>query len=180
MGVTMALHKPEVLNLGAGGDTHAEQWNVDREALPGIDEVVDLDDHPWPWDRSSFMAVRTRHVLEHLADPAHFFAEAGRVVKPGGMLRVVLPLGEWTHTDLDHEHRWEWNTPRQFCVDAQRPWDPETDWRLVRRELETHLGGPLAPLTPLWQWAERHWPTWAAHRCFAGELTAVYRRVGDD
>ena len=62
-------------------------WNVDRNAEPGIDEVVDLFKYPWPWETSSFDGAVACHLLEHLpheirladnpfpADDRHEFAE---------------------------------------------------------------------------------------------------------
>jgi len=47
----------------------------------------------WPWNDSSVDVVYASHVFEHLA-PAHgqnFLKEAYRVLKPHGVLRIVVP-----------------------------------------------------------------------------------------
>lgn len=167
-----------VLDVGAG-ENPVPEATVTLDQRECADYQADIEREEWPLADGSVDVVVARHVLEHVADPAHVFREAGRVLVDGGFFAVTVPLGEDAHTDHDHETAWRYHTPRQFCQREQRPWDPDVPFRLVRREIETWLGGPLAPLTPLFRAAERLWPAWAAHRCFAGELTAVYRRVSD-
>jgi SAM-dependent methyltransferase len=167
-----------VLDIGAG-EYPVPEATATLDQRPVADYQADIEDD-WPLPDNSVDHVVARHVLEHVSDPAHVFREAGRVLVTGGSFRITVPLGEDAHTDHDHETVWRYCTPEQFCVDQQRPWDPDVPFRLMRREIETRLGGPLRPLTPLFRWAEQYWPAWAAHRCFAGELTAVFMRVSDD
>src|SRR2546430_12815483 len=51
-------------------------------------QVGDICDLPFP--SSSFDAVFTCAVLEHLADPVQALREIGRVLKPGGIVGVVM------------------------------------------------------------------------------------------
>jgi SAM-dependent methyltransferase len=48
---------------------------------------------PLPWPPGSVEAVYTSHTVEHLSreQGQHLFAECRRVLKPGGVLRVVVP-----------------------------------------------------------------------------------------
>lgn len=166
-----------VLDVGAG-ENPVPEADVTLDRRPVADYEADISGD-WPLPENSVDHVVARHVVEHVAEPAHVFREAARVLTAGGTFRVTVPLGEDAHTDHDHETAWRYCTPEQFCRDRQRPWDPDVPFVLQQRRIETRLGGPLAPLTPVFRWTERHWPAWAAHRCFAGELTAVYRRVED-
>ena len=45
----------------------------------------------WPFKEQSFDAVTSWNVLEHLRNPRHFFGEAHRVMKSGGVLLFSIP-----------------------------------------------------------------------------------------
>ena len=110
------------LNLGCGlaQKPKDEGWvNVDRLALPGVDKVTDLFAFPWTFATSSCEEIYAGHIAEHIphewkwADGEDwpddvdwwvgrlagldgffaFFAEAWRVLVPGGKMRVVGPYG---------------------------------------------------------------------------------------
>jgi SAM-dependent methyltransferase len=51
---------------------------------PFVDEFRMIDGDRWPVDDASIDVALADFVLEHVPDPAAFFAEAERVVKPGG------------------------------------------------------------------------------------------------
>lgn len=80
------------LNFGCG-DRIAAGWdNIDfNPMVPGVRQVNLLQGFPYPdgW----FDAVYSSHVLEHFsrADGRRVLAECHRVLKPGGILRTVLP-----------------------------------------------------------------------------------------
>jgi SAM-dependent methyltransferase len=102
------------LNLGAGYDIRTGWVNSDIAELPGIDVVHDLDVAPWPWDNASVDEIRAMDVFEHVNDPLVFMNQAGRVLKPGGVLRIRSPhwRSESAYTDPTH---------RRFCT--ERTWD---------------------------------------------------------
>lgn len=61
--------------------------------FPGINlSDWSLDETPWPVSDSSLDVVTCFEVVEHLFEPATFFAEAGRVLRPGGVLFVSTPF----------------------------------------------------------------------------------------
>lgn len=106
--------------------------NVDRVRLDGVGEVVDLFAYPWvrgsngnPWNDSSIDEIWASHIVEHIPHDARYaplassthrqqgaldgwyawFYEAWRILKPGGLLHVVVPpafsfegMGDPTHT----------------------------------------------------------------------------------
>jgi len=81
-----------LLNLGCGHRYHPSWVNVDyRSTGPGV-IAQDLT-RGIPFGDDSFYAVYHSHVLEHFskASAADFVQECYRVLRPGGILRAVVP-----------------------------------------------------------------------------------------
>jgi SAM-dependent methyltransferase len=68
-------------------------------ANPYIDEFHYLEGPRWPLPDGSAGLIVSDHVLEHLADPAAFFAEAWRVLRPGGCL-CLRTSNAWSYVGL--------------------------------------------------------------------------------
>lgn len=167
-----------IVDVGAGESPHPDA-DLTIDQRPVADRQADLEEK-WPLGTAGCDRVIARHVLEHLADPVHAFHEAARILRVGGEFEVVVPLGHDSVTDHDHESRWTWASPIQFCQRRQRPWDPDVPFVLECREPRgLRLVGPFEPLTPLLQFSARRWPAWACWRCYDGELYCRYRRVPD-
>ncbi len=84
--------KPKLLNLGCGRQAHPEWVNIDLEATSP--EVIEHDvTKGIPFEEDSFEAVYHSHILEHLKpkDGNALLSECFRVLRPGGVLRVVVP-----------------------------------------------------------------------------------------
>jgi predicted SAM-dependent methyltransferase len=80
------------LNLGCGSQVHPEWTNVD--IMPRHPGVINHDlNKRLPFANASFEVVYHSHVLEHLTKEQGkaFVEECYRVLKPGGILRVVVP-----------------------------------------------------------------------------------------
>ena len=110
----------KLVNIGCGAVFHSDWINLDVE--PVSSEVRRLDARrPLPFADGSVAAVYHSHVLEHLsaAEAAGFLAECWRVLRQGGVVRVVVPdlegiakaylcalaegntiLSEWTRLEL--------------------------------------------------------------------------------
>ncbi|MFZ3359319.1 MAG: methyltransferase domain-containing protein [Xanthobacteraceae bacterium] len=96
------------LNLGCG-NKHMDGWvNIDKVATPAVDQVVDLEQFPWPWPDDSADEVLLFHVLEHLgAETAVYLGiikELYRVCRDGATVLIAVPhprhdsyLGDPTH-----------------------------------------------------------------------------------
>jgi ubiquinone/menaquinone biosynthesis C-methylase UbiE len=94
-----------VLDAGCGRGNYVLESNqalvkkivgvdASKEATTGnalAEEIVVADLEKLPFPDSSFDAVTSLWVLEHLRRPDRFFAEAERVLKPGGKLFLVTP-----------------------------------------------------------------------------------------
>lgn len=103
--------------------------NADRNAVPGVDQVVDLFRYPWPWPHGSFDGALFTHVLEHVPHEIHavrnmtgseavrferisqaqdgfyaFMGELWRVLTPGAVAHFLSPYA-WSQgavTDPSH------------------------------------------------------------------------------
>ena len=92
------------LNLGCGRDVRPDHVNVDRVPLPGISAVVDLE-QPLPFRTASFDEILTVHVLEHVDRFLPLMEELHRVLRPGGILRIIVPHLSFYGSYTDPTHR---------------------------------------------------------------------------
>jgi SAM-dependent methyltransferase len=82
----------KLLNIGCGANYHPAWVNVDFEPISS--EILRHDViTPLPFEASRFDACYCSHVIEHLSpDEARLLmAEIHRVLKPGGIARIVVP-----------------------------------------------------------------------------------------
>jgi SAM-dependent methyltransferase len=94
------------LNLGSGGQPREGFVNVDLNPhAPGVDFVHDLDDHPWPFASESASEVVMEQCLEHLRDRNRAMKEIYRVLRPGGVARIIVPHFTWQLAYADPTHR---------------------------------------------------------------------------
>lgn len=92
--MTRLVTTPEgrcLLNVGCGAHAHPEWNNVDSTRHPGV-RRWDVR-HPLPYPAECFDAVYGSHILEHLAPDVgkRMVADLKRVLKPGGVIRLVVP-----------------------------------------------------------------------------------------
>jgi len=85
-----------LVNLGCGG-TGQEGWvNVDMYGGPNVNLVYDVRKR-LPLRSGSAKGIFCEHFLEHLEyseEVPFFIAECYRLLKPGGVLRLIVPDGE--------------------------------------------------------------------------------------
>lgn len=83
------------LNLGCGGDQREGWHNVDKVAACTPDEVVDLEQFPWPWPDDSVSEVLLKHALEHLGAETEVYLniikELWRVCRADARIKIVVP-----------------------------------------------------------------------------------------
>lgn len=83
---------PVLVNLGCGDRIHPDWINFDLKPRRQIVIAHDIST-PLPLDDACADAVYHSHVLEHLPRPIvpAFLRECRRVLRPGGVMRVVVP-----------------------------------------------------------------------------------------
>ena len=96
------------LNLGCGFDKKAGWINVDKSPLSKPDQLVDLEQIPWPWSDNSISEIQMRHVLEHLGASTDGYlaiiSEIWRICRPGALIRIVVPHPRHDHFLDDPTH----------------------------------------------------------------------------
>jgi predicted SAM-dependent methyltransferase len=94
------------LELGCGGSPTAGYVHHDRKAhAPHVDVVHDLDALPWPFGDESCEEILALDVFEHLhLMPEHWMRECHRILVPGGILHLRVPIfgSPWHLIDPTH------------------------------------------------------------------------------
>lgn len=155
MGIQQVIFTDEVLDspidfFSFGMHREVSEWVGPIKGLsaihlgPGIKNVLgtveiefpeyDLEWCELPFEDSSVGAVFATHVLEHLADPLHVLAEAGRILAPGAAMTILVPHGESRSflQDLDHK------TP--FVLDTWKNALSSTYYSMNKAHLPFRLG----------------------------------------
>ena len=83
------------LDLGCGPNTSPDFCNLDYSWHPGIDVCWDVT-RGLPFADHYIGGIFTEHLLEHLAfaDALALLAECRRILRVGGVLRLVVPDGQ--------------------------------------------------------------------------------------
>lgn len=132
------------VNLGCGRNPMDGFTNLDRQPLPGVDVVFDLEGcakgKRLPFNPGSVEEIVGVDLIEHIAHPLPLMAELWRVAKPGARCTFVLPYGSsddaWedpTHVRPYFVGSWMYFAqPTYFRAD----YGYRGDWRLVELGLE--------------------------------------------
>ena len=95
-----------VLDIGCGENKTPGAVGMDVNPNTSADVIHDLDDLPYPFANDSFDEVVARHVIEHVREPMSVMIELHRIVRAGGVVKVLAP--HWTNpdfaTDLTHRN----------------------------------------------------------------------------
>jgi predicted SAM-dependent methyltransferase len=85
----------QYLDLGCGPNLHAGFINADYSWRPGIDICWDFG-RGLPLATASLQGIFSEHCLEHfsLENADAILAECKRVLRPGGVIRIVVPDAE--------------------------------------------------------------------------------------
>ena len=99
----------------AGVEPAAQMLARARVAAPGA-RLARARAEALPWRDATFDRIYCVNALHHFADRARFFAEARRILKPGGGL---LTIGRDPHTERDAWWVYDY-FPETLSIDRQR------------------------------------------------------------
>lgn len=105
------------INIGSGTALKREFLNCDLN--PQYNDVFALDvTQPFPWHDNTFDYVFSEHMFEHISfgQGGAMLAECFRVLKPGGVIRLVTPSIEFLFGLFNPATQ----TERDYVVWAQR------------------------------------------------------------
>lgn len=131
----------DILNLGAGNKIIEGAVNHDlHKHRAEIDVAHDLNIFPWPWPDCSFDQIAALSVFEHLeVNLVVTLNECHRLLRPGGVLTMKLPLWKAERAHDDPTHRWYFTirSLHQFCPETKRGkqygFYTPYKWRYVKR-----------------------------------------------
>ncbi len=122
---------PLKLNLGCGNHKLEGYLNVDSQSGCSPDQIVDLEQFPWPWADNSVEEIQMSHVLEHLgATTEKYFGimrELYRVCAPNASVHITVPHPRSDNylTDPTHVRPITANGLSMFDQELNRQWIAE-------------------------------------------------------
>ena len=128
-----------MLNVGCGQRFHGAWTNIDLESTDPRVQQYDIT-KGLPFKDQQYDAVYHSHVLEHLdpADGERLLDDCYRVLKPGGILRIVIPNLEQIATLYLENHRQAWDGDQTAAMNY--------DWiklELLDQLVRSHSGGRM-------------------------------------
>ena len=107
---------PIRLNFGCGQIKIEGYIGVDLYAAEA-DVKCDLFKYPLPWKEGEVDEIIASHFVEHVPGAIRwaFFDECWRILKPGGLLKIVVPNFKSERAYGDCTHAWPPITAFSFC-----------------------------------------------------------------
>jgi SAM-dependent methyltransferase len=103
---TVVASRRGVLELGCGpARRHADAVTIDALDFPGVDVIGDVFEALAMLPDGSVDAIHSYHFLEHVDSLKGIVCEMARVLKPGGLLHVVVPHFSNPYYYSDYTHR---------------------------------------------------------------------------
>lgn len=80
--------------------------DFDPSQIVDVDFVVEGNDYARAVDGRRFDLVLASHVIEHVPDPLGWFEQMGKILKPEGLLSLIVPDRRFTFDVLRRETTW--------------------------------------------------------------------------
>jgi SAM-dependent methyltransferase len=92
------------LSLGCGEEERAGFVGLDSDPSVSPDVVWDLEQTPLPFEDGEFELVRASHILEHVHNLMPLMQEVRRILTPGGIFDVAVPMFGCKAAIIDPTH----------------------------------------------------------------------------
>jgi SAM-dependent methyltransferase len=138
------------IQFGSGGHIKKNFINVDYDLSQGADIACDMEKFPYPFEDNSADFILCEMVLEHIKTPTKAINEFHRIIKPEGIVKIVVPhftsayaLSADIHiTTFNIGYFWQRQGPipldmhnRALPLDGWRIRENEKYWKNVKVEL---------------------------------------------
>lgn len=114
---------PRTLDIGCARTKQQPfAFGVDRQRTPAVDVVADFE-RGLPFAASSIDQIYAVHVLEHIVALIPLMTEIHRVLKPTGVLHVMVPNWQFVNAVADptHVRFFAAQTFKVFCTPTYAP-----------------------------------------------------------
>lgn len=92
------------LNIGCGFNKQEYFWNIDKDARCNPDQIVDIEQCPWPFETDFFERILANNVLTYVGDTAQQWID---IIKE--MYRVSADQAEWVIKFPHHRCDWQYS-----------------------------------------------------------------------
>ena len=99
------------LNLGCGRDKKEDYINIDSNPKVKPDRIMEIP--PLDFEDNSIEEIRAHHFLEHIKDIVELMNECWRVLKPGGIMDIVVPYA-LSHAAFQDPYHVRFFVPESF------------------------------------------------------------------
>lgn len=101
----MVIQHTGKIDFACGDNKREGFFGIDKFQTSSTDAVMDLLEFPWNIEADSVEEANCSHFMEHI--PKHlrprFMDEMFRVLKKGGKLSIIVPMGDRCYQDYTHE-----------------------------------------------------------------------------
>jgi predicted SAM-dependent methyltransferase len=111
------------INLGCGQKSEINYVNIDKINLPNVDQIIDLDKFPFPFNDLSVDEILCRHYLNHSADITQLMNELFRIIKKSGLIKIYAPHFSSDNFKTDPTHKISLGFRSMNYFSNKRGWD---------------------------------------------------------
>ncbi|MBU0650256.1 methyltransferase domain-containing protein [Patescibacteria group bacterium] len=142
------------LNVGCGIHKKEGYTRIDKEASVQPDYVLNIEKQRLPFEDNSVDEILAENILEHLRNIDFFMEEAWRVLKPNGLLEIIVPHyhHHQAYSDPDHIRYFTEHTFSYWCrktigsdgrlvIRGKMDFDIKLIQNLIDQETVERLGG---------------------------------------